>query len=816
MVNWPFQANVSRQSDGAHSSRLVWNYSGQYHDIVTDGGRKPPPSFGSPTFVWHVGIWRKVSEVIKDHSSASFGDKVNDIASKFEEQDEHNEKFFEEINGFVKRLQERGRVQRGDALHNIDGFKFQAPPPREAALRREHAGHKTAHRFKDCEPQSLAFTLWWMDSQKDGSPLPNARSSNPAYSALRVRVQVVTHFEHVTLSFYIDAAKPYGKPQLYVRGDLPVEEYGFRRERITQDLTRLRAISAEQIRQGWIERDRIPEQGISEDDATALQEIAEYFYEGIWQDFMKSFGIHADGHGRILIDTIEGHKHRSEGEIFLDHRGLVMAVDGLDTPLNFGMERRSHSLREKFSQPTQAHVRERMANASFGRFSRFDPRANEPSVVLKSYWPFIRRFVPWADYRDVIGCGITEWRSLYVNSLAVSGSFYGDDEGPGRQAEVLDLGHEKEGRAQTVTPVTYLVLTKGEPHREQIGRFVDRINALATNRLFALKNLRTIKNAGSHINLLGRELDGILRFWGDERQAIEDKYYWKLAAIYNPKIKNLEKAEIDKILRKIKENKILLERDPDPKLIEQFIDWGELTNKLADGDIKLPRIQDAQKVPEARIQELLDVRVQELASLVKRVERRLVEIGSSLDNVGTGGSGRLLFVINRSKIHMNEFERMATSLEIGNIDGWVTYEQFVHRSVLPTFDMIRATGDRLVGLRERLQSVTEMIQTSALIIESEATRQNTAILRRIQSNIFFVGIPIGLMIAILLVNGKELPKNPSSLLPWLLAALAILAPTIKFLAEKYRQKRKDRAAHLGMQLDVRRLLSSLGSGKKRS
>ena len=619
MATWPFQTKASSRPEEAHNPHVVWNYSGQYHDIVTDGGRKPPPAFGSPTFVWHIGIWRKVSEVITERSAAQFDDKFDEIAGKFQEQDAHNQKFFDEINGFVKRLQEKGRVLRADARNNIDGFAFQAPAAREEARIREEAGHKKTHRFKDCEPQSLGFTLWWTDSNEDGSPVQNIRPGNPAHSALRVRVQVVTHFEHVTLSFYIDAAKPYGEPQIYKRGDLPVEVYGFRRERITQALMRLRAIGADQIRHGYIERDRIPERGVSEEDGKALQEIADYFYDGIWQDFMTSFGIHAEGHGRILIDTVDGPGHKSEGEIFLDHRGVVMAVDGLNTSLNLEQEKDANALRAEFGAPANGDAREQMANASFGRFPRFDPKSNEPGVVLNSYWPFIRRFVSWADYRDVIGCGITEWRSLYVNSLAVSGSFYGDDEGPGRQAEVPDLKHEKEGRAQAVTPVTYLVLTKGEPNREQIGRFVDRINALAANRLFALKNLRTIKNAGTHINLLGRELDGILRYWGDERQAIEDKYYWKLATIYNPNLKKLEKAEIDKMLKQVKEKKLLPESDRDPKLIEQYVDWGELIASLSDGDIKIPRIQDAQKVPEAKIQELLDVRVQELASLVKRV-----------------------------------------------------------------------------------------------------------------------------------------------------------------------------------------------------
>jgi hypothetical protein len=717
-------------------SRLVWDYSGQYHDIITDGGRKPPPSFGSPTFVWHVGIWRKVSE----NFSASVADKmdgrVDGLGRKFEAHDEHNEKFFLEINGFVKRLQERGRVLRDDPDANIDGFAFREYERRRADLRREAAGLKT-HRFKDYEPQALAFTLWWLDSLEDGSPVENERVDAPPHSALRVRVQVVTHYEHVTLSFYIDACKPYGHPQLYARGDLPAKEYGFRRDRITRYLTALREIGDNQILSGAVERDHIPEQVIRVDDAKSLQEIADYCYDGIWRDFMKSFGIGAEEKtGRILVDTVSGEDCESEGELFMDHRGLVMAVHGLNTPLNLEREKLAGDLRKAFCAQETDDKGELAANANFGAFPRFDPESNEPGVVLRSYWPFIRRIVPWADYRELIGCGITEWRSLYVNSLGATGSFYGDDESQSRRVEVPNLKAEQEGRIRSLRPVTYLVLTKGEPHREQIGRFVERINALATSRLFTLKNLRTIKNAGTHIKLLGRELDGILHDWGKERRFIEDRYYWKLAKIYDPKLQEKEHKAIEEARRQ----HVLPEGGEQRQLLEKVLDWGQLISSAINQDPNIPvrNIRKLQKVPETKLQEAQDARVQDLAILVKRVERRLVEIGSSLDNIGSGGSGRLLFVINRSKIHMEEFERMWHSLEIGNIDGWVTYGQFVQRAVLPTFDLIRSTGDRLISLRERLQSVTAMIQTSALIIESEETRLNTAILRRIQSNIYFV------------------------------------------------------------------------------
>jgi len=782
-------------------SAVVWDYSGQYHDVVTDGGRKPPPSIGSPTFVWHVGIWRKVSEVIDPSLPVDrFSEKAKRIGKAFEQHDEHNEKFFQEINGFVRRLQEIGRVLRKDTNENIDEFKFRKYERRYAAWLREQAGLKVAYPFKDYEPQSHAFTLWWLDSNEDGSPIKNARSDSPAYSAIRVRVQVVTHFDHVTLSFYIDAAKPHGHPQIYSRGDLPASDFGFRRTKIAEFLTKLRAISDTQIQSGQVERERIPEEGISSGDASALQEIADYFYDSIWRDFMWSFGISVqDKGGRILVDAAPQDEAESEGEIFLDHRGFVMAVEGLDTPSNLGKVTAANNLRHTFCEQTTADKGELAANGAFGSFARFDPVSNEPGVILKSYWPFVRRIVPWADYREMVGCGITEWRFLYVNSLAASGSFYDDDESASRKIEVAHLKDEQEGQSRNWSrrPVTYLVLTKGEPHREQLGRFIERINALATSRLFALKNLRTIKNASTHIKLLGRELDGVLEYWGEERSRIENKYLWKLAKIYDKELQEREDEE--------KKKKILDKRHSAIDIIEK-IDWEKLISSL-DDDFKVPSFWEAQKVPESKIQQIQDARIQELASLVKRVERRLVEIGSALDNIGNGGSGRLLFVINRSKIQMEEFERMWPSLEIGNIDGWVTYGQFVERSVLPTFDLIRATGERLVSLRQRLQSITAMIQTSALIIESEETRSNTAILRRISSNIYFVGIPLALTISAMLL--KDVSKDDP--LFWAKVAASVAAPLFfigKYLAKKREEDKEKKAARAAARLDAHRQLVS--------
>jgi uncharacterized membrane-anchored protein len=79
---------------------------------------------------------------------------------------------------------------------------------------------------------------------------------------------------------------------------------------------------------------------------------------------------------------------------------------------------------------------------------------------------------------------------------------------------------------------------------------------------------------------------------------------------------------------------------------------------------------------------------------------------------------------------VREFEIPLGTLHVTNIPTWVSYEQFVQRGLAPAFDYMASVGQRLRAVRERLLSVTEMIETSALVGQSAATRHNTAVLRQ--------------------------------------------------------------------------------------
>ena len=412
-----------------------------------------------------------------------------------------------------------------------------------------------------------------------------------------------------------------------------------------------------------------------------------------------------------------------------------------------------------------------------------------------------------------------------------------------RIVPALCLPEEQKAQGGAPRPIRYLALTRGEPHREQTGRFIELINNAATKRLFALKKFVTIKNAGIHVRLLGRELDGILQLWGDERKKIEDWYNWELYKLERPDAaRRIESRPEDAIIaylmahrpddlpsEKTAEgdrqfNLLEIERfrkayrkeytDPNlsfNELLEEHHErvwikdvtiyhvFREIARNLdAEGQKgrknngnhngtgrasavqemlklveKLPDVrqslsiiaelqnQEQQDVPSAQKQQLGDIRAEKTSMLVKEVEQGLVEIGAALDNIGNGGAGRILYAINRAKYTIADFEKLVGSMGVTNIDGWINYTQFIERSVSPAFDMIRSTGDRLISLRARLQSVTEMIQTSALIVEAEATRTNTATLRKIISNLYYVGAPMAVVAAGMAAEalGAILPKD---------------------------------------------------------
>jgi Mg2+ and Co2+ transporter CorA len=121
-----------------------------------------------------------------------------------------------------------------------------------------------------------------------------------------------------------------------------------------------------------------------------------------------------------------------------------------------------------------------------------------------------------------------------------------------------------------------------------------------------------------------------------------------------------------------------------------------------------------------------------LAEATDNAEKRLIEITASLDKLAQASDGGLHYRVKRSAYYIDQFHALVKILNIGGIPTWIAYNSFAERGLKPVFDLIRQTGERLQALRDRLTSVTESIQTSALVVQSSATRENTNVLKNIE------------------------------------------------------------------------------------
>ena len=522
--------------------------------------------------------------------------------------------------------------------------------------------------FSVTEPGTIRFTLWWRDD--------NAKLiCEPLDDALRVKVHAEAHRDFVTISFFLDAGKLWNGPML-VRGQQPP---GKRRKRIFSEVGRVQDICEERLLASGkapVDGPVLPEE-ISVSHASDLMGASRYLYTTIWDEFCVTFGI--TDLKNLLGNNNDGRIGEGAGRVFANFRGLVISTRGLD-----GRD-------EPFPGSSGAEPFARFkGNGGIDRKGASINEANESNAVVKAFWPFVRRITPFADLREYIACGVMNWRALYVTALGSPRAFDWREEGRGSETyipskhlpeELIDRAGKYDSLSgeNRQNPLRYLLLTKGEPHPQQIGRIVDRINIMGTMRLIALRDWTIIRDASTQIQLRGLELDTIMRKWSVGSTEIARDY----------------------------------------KDLPWWLPWFKTRRR--------------------------DKREEELQKLATRVEKDLIYLSAALDKIGAKTVHGLHFRINRSRFYIDEFESLLESLNIGNIDTWLAYDQFVRRGLKPAFDFIDAVGTRLLGLRARLQSVLEGIETSALVIQTAATRLNTAQLRRLAAgfriqNILIAGI----------------------------------------------------------------------------
>ena len=121
-----------------------------------------------------------------------------------------------------------------------------------------------------------------------------------------------------------------------------------------------------------------------------------------------------------------------------------------------------------------------------------------------------------------------------------------------------------------------------------------------------------------------------------------------------------------------------------------------------------------------------------LAQTNQRAEDDLVKLTHYLDDLGRWTNGGLSYRISRSKFYADLYMDTIKNLRVGNIETWWSIEQFANRGMAPALRSIGVVGERMVRLRDRLQSVKQDIVESSIANQTEATRDNTYQLEAIQ------------------------------------------------------------------------------------
>ena len=736
-------------------------YTKQFFTITRKGHTNPTAEFGSPTLVWHIAFWpRSANDPYAFQMDAESGTIKNDTMVLDEFNSACNN-VTEDFNGFLERLQSRGRIP--EAPLDTKPFKLAPPLDWESPLT----------PFNTFEVEAKGFTLWWPElAPETGNMMSGRPTGKPEPTDLRVRVQAEVGTDYSAITFFIDAGKPWDKDPVYTLSEAVSEYQGSRRETIFKHIENIRAIcegrleAEDQQERRLIDLDLLPEPhpicGIAVpalelgymNQAEALKAAADYLYKDLWKRFYDDFNFNLCD---IAGDT---------DEVFANFRGLVMSTCGATV--------KDEKLL-KAEMPPVPSLTSTPGSISFPRFDGegegYGSNKPEPNAVVKAFMPFMRRFRPEADWRDWIASGIFDWRAIYITAVGAQSEFAAFDESgydsqkkipsnipagnlperrkktegaaPKTQPECADYA---QGRGVPSTPpphddlpapFRFLLLTKFEPNRKQVGRMIERITSLGDRRLFALKNWSIIQNASVWINHYGRQLDKVYEQWikatGDLEGKTRDELKLLNDAFWQP-----IQADISALTSPAREEaKATLARyGNNPRRACEELE--QLANKFKDGNNWEPIEAFTKKHKDAdnRAYRTIDGNNDaDLATINQNAGRALVKITAGLDRLGSGAVGGLPYRIARSRYYAETYHETVKNLRVGNIETWWSYEQFARRGMAPVLRHIASVGERMAKLRERLQAVKQDILQSSIASQTEATRDNTHRLERIQAEI---------------------------------------------------------------------------------
>ena len=165
--------------------------------------------------------------------------------------------------------------------------------------------------------------------------------------------------------------------------------WGSRREKFAKQLDLIRRTAHEEVLSGRVDDPSSSQATAEIRNNEDLRAAISYLFDGIWDEFQDDFEFELAKVGK------EDFKH---GVVFINHRGLLMSMRGLDTPAD---DKRDETIKQLVDmnnivrfrpdhdgeQPPWVPSSRRFKRDYWGPVDKFDGDVNEPEVVLKSMWP---------------------------------------------------------------------------------------------------------------------------------------------------------------------------------------------------------------------------------------------------------------------------------------------------------------------------------------------------------------------------------------------------------------------------------------------
>lgn len=134
-------------------------------------------------------------------------------------------------------------------------------------------------------------------------------------------------------------------------------------------------------------------------------------------------------------------------------------------------------------------------------------------LVVENYKPLIKAVQINSDRREFVVCAMLDWRVIYATTL-------------GARRDPTETINAKDSN-----PVRATFLVVDEVNANQVGRLVERVNALGVARIAALVKLDAIRDVGRAIQSLGLKLDSVME--GDSKEPAKLEEIWKIQSQLN-------------------------------------------------------------------------------------------------------------------------------------------------------------------------------------------------------------------------------------------------------------------------------------------